>query len=82
MCFMEVKLSCALIEVILLPWQTHMPNQIFAPVPPACILISFIVTTHVLILLIILWCQSCAQLNLVDPFKEVTLRRLKLDSLC
>jgi hypothetical protein len=58
------------------------PNHIFAPSSATCILISFIVMTSVLILLIVLWCRSWAQLNLIDPFKEATSRRLKLDRLC
>jgi hypothetical protein len=71
-----------LIEVILMPFQMSTPNQIFAPAPPMCILISFIVTTHVLVLLIILWGRSWAQLKLIDPFKKVAPRKLKLDRLC
>jgi hypothetical protein len=43
---------------------------------------SFIVTTPILILLIIFWFRSWAQLHLVDPFKETAPRRLKLDHLC
>jgi hypothetical protein len=74
--------SCTLIEVILLPFQTSTPNQIFALAPPTCIFISFIVMMHVLVLLIVLWGRSWAQLKLVDPFKEAALRRLKLDCLC
>jgi hypothetical protein len=82
MCFTNVKFSCMLIEVILLPFQTSMPNQIFTHVPPTCILISFIVTMLVLVLLIVLWCRSWAQLKLVDLFKEVAPKSLKLDRLC
>jgi hypothetical protein len=82
MCFMNVKCSCTLIEVILWHFQMSTPNQIFAPAPPTCILINFIVTMPVFILLIVLWDRSWAQLKLVDPFKEAAPRRLKLDCLC
>jgi hypothetical protein len=65
-----------------LPFWTSMPNHIFTHALLTCILISFIVTTSVLILLIILWCWSLAKLNLVDPFNEAAPRRMKLDRLC
>jgi protein-S-isoprenylcysteine O-methyltransferase Ste14 len=79
---MKIKLSCVLIEVILLPLQTSTPNQIFAHVPPTSILISFIVTTPILILVLVLWCWSWAQPNIINPFKEAAPRRLKLHRLC
>jgi hypothetical protein len=52
----ECKFLCELIEVILLPFHISTPNQIFAPLPSTCILISFIVMTPVHVLLIVLWC--------------------------
>jgi hypothetical protein len=79
---MKVKLLCMLIDVILLPLHTSMPNQIFAFVPPMCILISFIVKTPVLILLIVLMFRSWAQPNLINPFNEAAPRRLELDRVC
>jgi hypothetical protein len=73
---MNVKLPYALIEVVLFHLHMRTPNQIIAHVPPTCIALSFIVTTFVIVLLIILWCRSWAQLHLINP------RRMKLDHLC
>jgi hypothetical protein len=78
---MDIKLSCTLIYVVLLPLHISTPNQILVHVPLMCLAFNFIVRLSGLVLVIVLWCRSWTPLLLVDSFKETAPRRLKLDHL-